>query len=313
MNPVLEETAYVMQNAKFVSINKDRIPLLPIYDKSIPVWDNEIPHKDSKSLLSYIFVLDTLNFCFWNNNGKKWSVEYQNKTYSGYRGLEAVLKKAVYSNTPITDMNYLADLTMPDLEKILCGNGQLLLMEERLKALNELGTVIVQDYGGQAGYLLEEAGFDALNLAFLVARKLSSFRDVALYKGQKIPFLKRAQILAGDIYGAFGGKDYGNLVNMDQLSVFADYKLPQLLHAHGVMVYTAELEQKIMNKELIPAFSEEEIEIRAATIQSVFEIQKIFLEHNRNLCHFQIDWILWNTSKSIDLKVPHHCTKTIFY
>lgn len=48
--------------------------------------------RDHPNALDWIFVADTLNFCFWSYTGaEKWSVE----GHSGYYALEAALARAV--------------------------------------------------------------------------------------------------------------------------------------------------------------------------------------------------------------------------
>lgn len=67
-------------------------------------------------------------------------------------------------------------------------------------------------------------------------------------------FYKRAQILVGDVWGAYGkhrGRDhpYG-FYDIDQLTMFADYRIPQILRAKSVLIYSEELADKIDRKEV---------------------------------------------------------------
>ncbi len=305
MNPILEGTQYVVENAQHVMIDKELLLILPIYGKNVPAWECDVHYNGTDSLeaLWYVLVLDTLNFCFWNTPEKKWSMEYNGKKNSGYRALAASLRRAMDEEIPITNAYYLRAMPKQDLEHILRGQGELLLMDERVKALNELGSVLLEKYNGDPLHLLEEAGFDALSLAFVMTKEFSSFRDVAQYKGRSIPLLKRAQILAADIHGA---KSYP-LRGMDKITAFADYKLPQLLHAYGVLKYEQSLDENIRNGVELASGSEEEIEIRAATIQAVEMIKAL-----TPLASYQIDWILWTTAKELSLQT-HHQTRTIFY
>ena len=70
-----------------------------------------------------------------------------------------------------------------------------------------------------------------------VAAHFPGFRDHAVYKGQQLTFFKRAQILVGDVWGAFGGQGLGRFDDIDELTCFADYRLPQLLNSLGIMVF----------------------------------------------------------------------------
>lgn len=57
-----------------------------------------------KDAINLVFVIDTLNFCFWspesptdnpNNTPKWWEVTFRNQTYSGYFALCAAIGKAI--------------------------------------------------------------------------------------------------------------------------------------------------------------------------------------------------------------------------
>src|SRR5207237_1375190 len=71
----------------------------------------------------------------------------------------------------------------------------------------------------------------------LVATRFASFRDMARYEGQAVHFLKRAQILVSDLFGAYGGRGLGRFHDLSVLTAFADYKVPQVLRAEGLIVY----------------------------------------------------------------------------
>src|SRR5581483_11189983 len=91
----------------------------------------------------------------------------------------------------------------------------------------------------------------------------------SLIDGQEIYFLKRAQICANDLSYLTqmpGGK---RLTNLDKLTAFADYKIPQILREAGVIIYSEDLAELIDNYHEIPAGSKYETEIRAATVWGV--------------------------------------------
>lgn len=50
------------------------------------------PNPDDKSVVDWIFVIDTLNFCFWSKDKlKKWCVDGQ----TGYYALVAAIRRAI--------------------------------------------------------------------------------------------------------------------------------------------------------------------------------------------------------------------------
>ena len=281
-----------------------------------PPW-NYLYHfyNRGEDTVSYLLVLDSLNFCFWPKPGNDvWEIQYQSKRLSGYYALAASIKKAIESGAPVTKAEYLAGLSLSKLKNILAGKGELQLLKHRLKILNELGELLLAGYAGKAHNLVESAGMSAVKLARLLAEKLSSFRDVAEYKGCEVFFYKRAQIFAADLYGAFDGKEWGSFMDMNKLTAFADYKLPQVLRHLGILHYARSLAKKVDQNIFLDSGSPEEVEIRANTIRSVELICHEMDKMGNNLRAFEIDSILWNLGQEPEFKArPYHRTVTIYY
>ena len=55
--------------------------------------------------------------------------------------------------------------------------------------------------------------------------------------------------------------------------MFADYKVPQILFHLGILKLNSGLEDKLNSKKIIPHGSDEEVEIRAATIVAVEKLK----------------------------------------
>lgn len=320
MQEVLETARNVAENSGLVRIDRQALVRfsrdLAEERIELPSWDFRYHFYDGdKNTVAYILVLDTINFCFWPKPGKvKWEIDYKSERLSGYYALAASLKKAVESGVPIIDAHYLAELSLNELREILSGRGELQLVKRRLQNLNELGRVLLLEYEGKAHNLIEDAGRSAVRLAWLLAEKLPSFRDLSEYLGQKAVFLKRAQIVAADLYGAFKGKKWGGFTDMHRLTVFADYKLPQVLRQLGILIYAQSLSNKVDQKINLEPGSPEEVEIRANTVWAVELIRQELDRAGRDMNAFEIDWILWNLGQqSMFRKRPYHRVVTIFY
>ncbi|MBW1613854.1 MAG: hypothetical protein B6I32_01725 [Desulfobacterium sp. 4572_20] len=320
MNKVLKTTRHVTKRIQQVTIDKqalvDFLRKLIEDGIEIPSWNYDYHFFDGgHKTVAYLLILDSINFCFWPNPGaEKWEVQYKSETLSGYYALAASLKKAIESGISITDAHYLSELNLSTLKQILGGKGELQLMEERIRILNELGAFLISRYNGEANRLVEAAENSTLKLVELLVENLHSFRDEAEYYDTKIYFYKRAQIFAADLYGAFAGKDWGFFKDIDNLTAFADYKLPQVLRHVGVFQYSPSLEHKVDNNILLDPGSPEEIEIRANTIWAVELIRLQLKRMGRNLRAFEIDWILWNLGQQRKFKEkPYHRTVTIYY
>ena len=320
MNEVLETTRHVKERSQQVTIDKQA---LADFSKKliedgieIPPWNYDYHFFDGgQKTVTYLLVLDSINFCFWPKPGAdKWEVQYKSQTLSGYYALAASLKKAIESGIPITDAHYLAELTSGTLKQVLNEKGELQLIEARAHILKELGAFLISTYNGEANRLMESAENSALSLVRLLVENLPSFRDEAEYYGQRIYFYKRAQIFVADLYGAFAGKAWGHFKDIDTLTAFADYKLPQVLRHVGILRYERTLEHKVDQGIFLEAGGPEEIEIRANTIWAVELIRQELAQMGKKWRAFEIDWILWNLGQESQFKAkPYHKTVTIYY
>lgn len=147
------------------------------------------------------------------------------------------------------------------------------------------------------------------------------------------PHPQRAQIFVGDLYGAFGGAGLGAFHDIDALTMFADYRVPVVLrHSLGVLRYSPALEAAVDAKQELAAGCEEELEIRAATVEAVARLQAALARrfggshNNTTSSHsllpggrpaplaIQLDWWLWGLGeKARETDPPHHRTRTIYY
>lgn len=320
MKEVLDSTKYVTEQSRYVHMNKKTLhrfcEKISAHGAEIPPWNCHYHYcGDIEPTVSYLLVLDTLNFCFWAPVGEKpWETDFASKKVSGYFGLAAALKMALESGVPITNAGFLRDMTAETLKALLGGSGTLPLLDKRLDALNELGEVLLGSYAGRAVNLVEEAANSAVGLARLLAKKLMSFRDVARYDGRDVFFYKRAQIFAADLHGAFSGRGLGRFEDIDQLTAFADYKLPQVLRHLGILRYDVDLAERVDSQALVDAGSAEEVEIRANTVWAVEWIRQALGRRKKILTASQIDWMLWNLGQDNTYREkPYHRTLTVFY
>lgn len=311
MKRVLESARWVVKQAEHVALDEEalRASARELAQQSLGfVWDGIHFRDGTARTVQYLFVLDSLNFCFWPE--PRWRY----RGHDGYIALAMALTEAVGRETPILEAAFLAQIDGTQLRDILDGENEIPLLDERVKVLREAGMVLQEKYDGQAARLVERAGRSVVRLVELLAQDFSSFRDEASYRGRTVYFYKRAQIFCADLYGAFGGQSWGEFSDIDRLTAFADYKVPQVLRHLGVLRYSAELAQRIDRREELPAGSPEEIEIRAHTIWAVELLKRELEQLGRPLRSFEIDWLLWNLGQREEFRQkPYHRTKTIFY
>ncbi|MGC9333038.1 MAG: queuosine 5'-phosphate N-glycosylase/hydrolase [Anaerolineae bacterium] len=314
---IREGARFVVNASQQVAIDRDA---LAAYCRELarqteipkPEWESELHYTgDQETTVAYVFCLDTVNFSFWGD--PKWRWPYRGQWLDGYWALAAALSEAVTTNPGFVDAESLSQLQADGLQRVLGGMPTIPLLEERAANLRELGGWVATGFEGRFSYIVQAAGFDAIALARLVIGGLKSFRDQASYRDRIVPFYKRAQILAADLHGAFHSRGGPSLARMDELTAFADYKLPQLLRHWGILRYAAPLAEKVDNQVLIEAGSEEEVEIRANTVWAVEMMGQELEAAGVRLPSYQIDWMLWYASQDSKHMKPYHRTRTIYY
>lgn len=85
--------------------------------------------------------------------------------------------------------------------------------------------------------IIYKANKSAVDLLDQITSVFCNFQDIAIYRGEQIFFYKRPQILISDIYAAFEGKLFGEFHDIKELTMFPDYRVPQILNHLKIMVY----------------------------------------------------------------------------
>ncbi len=327
LSGILSSTRAVMEEGEHVWIDQERLAQLALQwvqqegngaTLYTPTWyDKYHFHDGSERTVNWLLLLDALNFCFWAEKDQlRWQIEYKDELLNGYWAEAAALTRAVEEGVPLWDATYLSNMSSDDVAHIFRGvpaSSSIPLFEQRLLNAREVGQVLRERYDGQFSHAIEQVEGDAVKLALLLATHFPSFNDVALYRNHEVRFLKRAQICVADIYGSFGGIQWGAFHNMDSLTAFADYKLPQVLRHLGVLQYDLTLAKRIDNQELIAEGSEEEIEIRAATIWTCELLRRAMAAHNHMVSAAEIDQRLWLLGQKSTHMRPYHRTRTMYY
>jgi hypothetical protein len=72
-----------------------------------------------------------------------------------------------------------------------------------------------------------------------------------------------------DIWACFEGLGLGKFEDINSITMFADYRVPQILNYFQVLQYSPGLQERLKSNPFIPAGDQLELEIRAASIWSV--------------------------------------------
>lgn len=327
---VLSSTQRVVERATHAWINEERVSqvsaqLLAKYTPTTePAWYDRFHfHDGTERTVNWLLVLDALNFCFWGEKGQpRWRIDYHGEMLDGYWAEAASLTRAVEEGIALWDAEYLSSMSREDLAYIFRGvpaedgsaSETIPLFDARLAHVHEIGRVLLTRFNGQFARAVEKAGESTVNLVLLLAQEFSSFHDVAVYHDREVRFFKRAQICVADLYGAFGGKRWGAFTDLDKLTIFADYKLPQVLRHYGVLVYDSELAERVDTQELLQAGGEEEVELRAATIWACELLRReMSRASGMAITAVEVDQLLWYLGQNSSEMRPYHRTRTIYY
>lgn len=333
---VLGSTTEVVTHLTSIEIDQAAIEHLAgqILDQQIPppAWDAETHFSTTgpeavEQVAGWTFALDALNFCFWaqgDDPGHRWRITSDGEVHDGYMALAIALRDASRTGIPVWDPAWMATVTNGDLQHLFApapGSAEIPLLEMRTRHLNELGQSIQQTFPGNTPFtdLIAAAGSSAPRIAALTIALAPSFDDVATWTSPEdgsehlVRFHKRAQILASDLAGALEPHEV-LVTDRDQLTAFADYKVPQVLRQLGILRYTPDLADRIHRLERLAPGSREEIEIRAVTIWACEWLRQALSSASTPYTASDVDWLLWNQGQALPIDTePYHRTVTPFY
>lgn len=266
---------------------------------------------DESQLANLVLLISALNFCFWSEDPIR--IEWRGKMYERFNAMFISLMLAARYDPAWFDARYWLSVPRAELDQVLSGKGTLLMMDERERVVRETAQTLLERFDGQFMHAVESVNRRAWDLAVLLMANFESFRDVSRYGDLPVYFMKRAQICPIDLSIAWQSHDYAPMKNMESLSAFADYRLPQSLRHLGIVVLSDALAARIEAEEELPAGSAEEVEIRAATIEAVERMRHAAISAGKPAATWEIDWYLWITSHDPAIRVNHHRTRTVYY
>ncbi|MBI3397101.1 hypothetical protein HY045_01345 [Candidatus Woesebacteria bacterium] len=316
---VLDSTKYVLDNSKRVKIDQRAIESLisNFSDKGLKISEISLTSKklDLDVLLQIIFVFNVINFCFWAKKGEsKWTVKIDDQEFDGATALFKCIEEEVERNPSFLEGKELANLSASRLRTILKGNVEIPLFDERLRCLNEVGNELVVFFENSFTNVLKMAKNDAFFLAEILVTNLTNFDDTSLYKGKTIGFYKRAQLNSKMISDALVASGKSELKNLDKLTAFADYKVPQILRNLEVLKYSDNLANKVDSYNLLEKGSVDEVEIRSSSIWAVEFIRQELKKKYGFVTSAHVDSMLWNLSQGVAKgDKPYHRTLTTAY
>ncbi len=316
---VLDDARAVMERARLVRVDADAIEHFarridaPALRRAQPDPATYLGVADGTvRTAQYVLVADAMNFSFWGE--PKWTVTIAGQRLDGWWGFVAALRRGLTEGWPLLDAGWMRSARRDDLAEIFRGDGEIPLLDARAAHLREIGQGLLERWDGQFAHMVTAARGRAVELVHAIVRAFPSFNDVAPYRGRLVRFHKRAQITVSDLALAYHQQGLGAFADLDQLTAFADYKLPQVLRREGILVYAPALAAQVDACQALAPSSEPEVEIRASTIWGVELLRQAFTARRLPATAAEVDQMLWNLGQHPDPRDrPYHRTRTIFY
>lgn len=298
-------------------------------DYTFKTWSEHTLHPKTKdeSTANFIFLMDLLNFCFWSDTPdpeKCFSIEYHGQKFTGYWSLVAAIHRALEEDFPITTPSFWVnetECTNELLKHIFRSSGSepIPLLDQRIHCIREAGCILASEFDGSIINLIEKANNSAASLINLLTTQFPCFNDTASFESKTIRFHKRAQIFVADLWACFEGQGYGYFHDINTVTMFADYRIPQMLHSLGCLRYSPSLENHIRNLKEIESGCSWEVQLRGCSIWCVELIRReIVRQHPKaEINAILIDFFLYDTMKEkvadSQETIPHHRTRSIWY
>ena len=308
----LENIKYVVDNSDYVKINKTKLDefIKDLGEVNYNHWYKSLKlDLSEKERIIMVFLIESLNFCFWKK--PKWKIEYEERAVHGSEALFFSIIKEIKKDKSFLDVSKLSKTTKEEFIKIFSSiEGEIPLINERYDLF--LDTIKVIDSKKEMFFEELFSVKNDVELLDYIASNFKYFQDFSNYKERKIEFNKRAILLTNDLY-YISDTINSNIKNANSLFGCADYGIPKTLRHYGILEYNKELAAMVDNEIEIEHNSCMEIEIRANMVY-VLELIKIELAKKNIIVNsVELDNLVWSMGKKNKSNVPYHHTVTIAY
>ena len=309
LEEIIESCKYVSENSKSVQINEINLDnfIKEINNIETKHWLSFSPFNlldlPVETIINFLLIYESIDFSFWGN--PKWTILIDDVKEDGSIALlYAILKYVKKKNS--TDFS---NITKDEFKKILKGNVEIPLFEERYNIIKNVSKIVNEKMNGNFYKFIKNITSDT-KLFNVIVSNFPNFKDERTYNNKKIYFYKLAQLLTSDILHIREQKEKIK-VNYSHLVGCADYKIPQVMRGLGILEYSNKLANIIDNKKEIEVNSKFEVEIRANMIVVIDMIKN---KLGDNVCAIDINDYIWSQGRNKNIKLkPYHLTRNINY
>jgi hypothetical protein len=301
------EVANSWYDASRVAVNSSKIAALPAGEVTPPPAgetnleiDTQTPLKDAAK---FAIAMGSINHMFWSHDANGEFVRYEHNGKIGALAMSSAFEAAWQDpQSPIAQArDHHIPLTTEAITKVF---GPIPDPDGRARILNEIfrpGSFGAYGKLESFGLYAEHAGVSG-GLVFdtsYAARLADAFPQ-----GYADEVLKKAQLATSAVWRSAAAR--GGPKACPELTAFADYQIPNVLRAMGMLDYTPELAARIDAGELIEANGPDERALRAASILAIEQLASA-----QGVGVADVDYWVWLKRK--EPKTPFHLTVTTAY
>ena len=308
LNKIKSSCKFVADNSKYVKINYDELDkfINNIDCSNLKNWLMYDPYNllelNVETIINFLLIFESIDYSFWGQ--PKWKIDTEEGIKDGSDALLYAMLKYV-KKTKKTDFS---NISLNEFKKLLKGNVDIPLLEKRYKTIVGISKIVNERMNGNFYKFIKNITSDT-QLFDIIISNFESFKDERIYDGKTIYFYKLAQLLTSDILH-IREKLEGIKVDYSNLIGCADYKIPQILRALGIVEYNDELANIIDLSEHIEISSKYEVEIRASQIVVLEYIHKKLI----NINPIDINDFFFVYSKKVkSIAKPYHLCRNTNY
>lgn len=247
-----------------------------------------------KTHIGLALALNSINYQFWDLNAEGQFVRYRFENIEGAMGMRTAFERAwADPNSPLSAARQGTPVTLESIHQVF---GDIPAAESRVAILNEI--LLPPKLEQVSAQILE-----AIEASGTVNTELAKIAADAFPLAYGDPVLKKAQLAVSEVW--VKAETAGQGIGCD-LTAFADYQIPNILRAMGVLTYAPDLAQAIDTLQPIAYDSPDERAIRAASLIAVEKIAE-----QAGVPVAAVDHYLWMRRK--EASTSFHLTFTTAY
>ena len=218
---VIDSCKYVMDNAKYVTINYDKLNefIMTINCKELKHWLSNNPYNilnvGIENVINFMILFESIDYSFWGI--PKWTINTDLGEKDGSDALLYAMLKFVKDRK----LEDLYNISYEEFKLMLKGNVEIPFIQERYETLIQTSKIVKEKMNGNFYKYVYSIHSD-IELFEVITDNFLSFKDERKYDEKTIYFYKLAQLLTSDILHLREKMenvkvDYSHLVRMCRL------------------------------------------------------------------------------------------------